>query len=304
MDVSECESYIFPAVSGTGLTGSAAYYTGMGGTGTQYNPGDIINTVGTTTVYAFDDNGCTDEESFTVTIVPLPTVDLGTDVSICPSEEVLLDATSAGASYNWSDNSTNSTLTVSAAGSYWVEVTENGCSNSDTVQVMVLVPPMFTLGADTVVCDPPFQISPSSSYVSYLWQDGSVNTSYTVSVPGIYSVTVTDASGCIGNATIVVGNGCQPEISVPNVFTPNGDNTNDIFFATGSNIEDYEMIIVNRWGSVIRTFNSIADEWDGTTENGDEANQGVYFWKITYSYMDGTQLAEDELSGNVTLLRD
>ena len=55
---------------------------------------------------------------------------------------------------------------------------------------------------------------------------------------------------------------------------------------------------------MIRTFNSIADEWDGTTENGDEANQGVYFWKITYSYMDGTQLAEDELSGNVTLLRD
>lgn len=304
-DLAVCETYVFPTIQGTALTAGAAYFTGIGGSGTQYNVGDSYNTVGTTTFYAYDDNsGCLDEESFVLTIVPLPIVDLGADVSICSLDQTVLDATAPGAAYNWIDNSSNSTLTVSTAGDYWVEVTENGCTNSDTVQVIVLPLPLFTLGTDTVVCEAPFEITPSGAYFSYLWQDGSTDTTLTVMEPGIYSVTVTDAFGCEGNATIEVGNGCQPVIVVPNVFTPNGDEVNDLFFTEASNIKEYNMIIVNRWGNVMREFFSINDQWDGTTLNGNEANQGVYFWRITYSYIQDNLEVFEEKSGNVTLIRD
>jgi gliding motility-associated-like protein len=304
IDVAVCESYVFPAIQGTDLTSNVAYFTGVGGTGTQYNSGDVFSTVGQTTFYAYDDNGCADEESFILTILPIPIIDLGADVSICPANQTVLDATTAGVSYSWVDNSTGPTLTVSAAGNYWVEITENGCSNSDTVEVFVLAPPSFTLGADTVVCDPPFQISPSQAYTSYLWQDGSTNTMFTVSEPGTYNVTVTDASGCVGNAEIIVGNGCQPEIAVPNVFTPNNDEVNDEFFVEASNVENFKMVIVNRWGQVMREFDAPTDVWDGTAPNGSPAKEGVYFWKLNYSYIENTEEVNEEKSGNVTLIRD
>lgn len=305
-DLAVCDSYVFPAIQGTAITAGAAYFTGTGGSGTQYNVGDAYNIVGSTTLYAYNDigSGCLDEESFVLTILPLPTVDLGADISICTQDETVLDATSPGASYNWIDNSSNATLTVSAAGNYWVEVTENGCTNSDTVQVTLLPLPAFTLGADTVVCEIPFSISPSQSYSSYIWHNGSTDATFTVVEPGSYNVTVTDAFGCQGAENIEVGNGCQPTLVVPNVFTPNGDQTNDFFLIDASNIDEFEIVIVNRWGNVIRKFDSINDHWDGTTPNGSEANPGVYFWRITYSYIEDQVKVTEEKSGNVTLIRD
>lgn len=305
LDLAVCESYTFPTIQGTNLTSGVGYYTGQGGTGTAYSVGDSYAQVGPTTFYVFDDvSGCQDEDSFVLTIVPLPVVDLGPDQWICPNDETILDATAASATYNWVDGSIASTLTVSSTGSFWVEVTENGCTNSDTVLVTVTTAPQFTLGADTVVCEIPFDIQSSNPYVAYLWQDGTTNTVFTVTQPGIYSVTVTDTLGCEGSSSINVGNGCEPELWVPNVFTPNGDNTNDFFLVQASNIEEFELIILNRWGEVIRAFDAITDQWDGTTENGDEVSEGVYFWKITYSYIDGDQTVEEKLAGNVTLMRD
>lgn len=303
-NVAVCESYTFPAIQGSDLTTNVAYYSGVGGTGTQYNPGDVFNTVGQITLYAYDDNGCIDEESFVLDILPIPIVDLGPDVSMCPTGQTVLDATTPGVSYSWSDNSTGPTLTVTAPGSYWVEITENGCTNSDTVEVSIFLPPTFTLGNDTTVCDPPFPITPSQSYAAYLWQDGSTSAIFTVSEPGTYSVTVTDVDGCSGSAEIVVGNGCQPEISVPNVFTPNDDEVNDDFFVVASNVDNFNMIIINRWGQVVREFTSATDTWDGKLANGQPASDGVYFWKLTYSYVENTEEISEEKSGNVTLIRD
>ena len=72
-DVNVCLDYTLPAITGVNLTGNEAYYTGPGGTGTQMNPGAVINTVGTTTIYLYDETGtvpnCFDETSFEVTIV-------------------------------------------------------------------------------------------------------------------------------------------------------------------------------------------------------------------------------------------
>lgn len=304
-NVSVCESYVFPGLQGVGLTSGASYYTGSMGSGTQYLVGDSYSLVGTVTMYAYDDNnGCADEQPFSLTILPTPIVDLGADITICSTDQVILDATSPGATYNWIDNSSSPTLAVSVAGNYWVQVTENGCTNSDTVQLIVVALPNFTLGADTVICEVAFQISPSGLYSTYLWQDGSSNATFTVVEPGNYVVTVTDATGCAGTQNIQVGNGCEPIIVVPNVFTPNGDGLNDTFFSTVSNITKFKMIIVNRWGQVVCEFEKANESWDGKTQNGNLAHPGVYFWKLNYSYLQGNEEVEKEMSGNVTLIRD
>ena len=62
-------------------------------------------------------------------------------------------------------------------------------------------------------------------------------------------------------------------VSIPNVFTPNGDQVNDSFLPTVINIPDWELTILNRWGNTIKVLNNVNSTWDGG-----EATDGVYFY--------------------------
>ena len=62
-------------------------------------------------------------------------------------------------------------------------------------------------------------------------------------------------------------------VSIPNVFTPNGDQVNDSFLPTVINIPDWELTILNRWGNTIKVLNNADSTWDGG-----EATDGVYFY--------------------------
>lgn len=76
-------------------------------------------------VYA---GGCSTMDEIIVTIIPAPIVDLGSDTILCMGDSVVLDATLAGATYLWQDNSTASTLVARDTGIYWVQVEgTNGC---------------------------------------------------------------------------------------------------------------------------------------------------------------------------------
>lgn len=70
-DQTICEAYILPEIIGTNLTGSQAYYDEPNGMGTQFLPGEQI--LQNTILFAFDGSeGCSDEESFEIVILPLP----------------------------------------------------------------------------------------------------------------------------------------------------------------------------------------------------------------------------------------
>ncbi|MFC3199483.1 hypothetical protein ACFOET_17810, partial [Parapedobacter deserti] len=56
-DVSACGVFTLPEISGTGLSGNQAYYTAPNAGGTKYLPGDELSTVGTTTLYVYDESG-------------------------------------------------------------------------------------------------------------------------------------------------------------------------------------------------------------------------------------------------------
>ncbi len=82
--VSRCNSFTLPTLTGTNLTGNQAYFTGVNGTGTRYNAGQIITS--STTLYAYDGSpGCSDQESFTVAITPAPVINPPPNVVQCAS---------------------------------------------------------------------------------------------------------------------------------------------------------------------------------------------------------------------------
>ncbi len=88
-----------------------------------------------------------------------------------------------------------------------------------------------------------------------------------------------------------------PEVEAPNVFTPDGDLTNDVFFLQYKNVVAIELIIFNRWGVIMYNGSSTdlslsQPSWDGTL-NGNLVNDGVY----TYTYK-ATGVSGGEVSGH------
>lgn len=166
----------------------------------------LVQQGGTYSVTLTDTHGCTASDAVDVTYVNVTTVDLGPDTTICTGSNLLLDATTAGATfYQWNNGYNDPTLPVSGGGLYWVDVTQNGCLVSDSITVTMQPLPDVQLGNDTTLC-------PGNTLVldatvagdTYVWQDGATTATYTVTGPGTYHVAVTDAVHCTGHDTIVV----------------------------------------------------------------------------------------------------
>jgi len=63
------------------------------------------------------------------------------------------------------------------------------------------------------------------------------------------------------------------QIKFPNVFSPNGDGINDMYFPIIENVPDYEVFIYNRWGNLIYTLTEQTPFWDGNN-----VCEGTYFY--------------------------
>jgi hypothetical protein len=265
------------------------------------NPGDsylwsdnTINqtvTASTTGIYWVDvtnSNGCTSRDSITVTINSLPVVALGADTTVCGGP-FTLDAGTSGDTYLWNDNSNGQTLSVSASGTCYVDVTNSttGCASSDTIMVTINTPPTVTFLMQDTACttDPAFALSgsPAGGTFSGPGVSGSAFNAATAGI-GTWTVTYdyTDANGCSAQAsqTIVVSacvgideNGLPVASVYPN---PNlGQFTVDLGFTPAAPVT---VEITNALGQVVEAFQmtSNAKQVDLGVYEG-----GVYFVKIT-----------------------
>ena len=107
----------------------------------------------------------------------------------------------------WSNGSTTSAITITAAGSYTVTVTSgNGCAATANKTVTVGSNITPTITGDTNICTGGSTTLSTSGGGSYLWSNGSTTSAITVTTAGTYSVTVTNTGGCTGTASVVVTN--------------------------------------------------------------------------------------------------
>ncbi len=127
------------------------------------------------------------------------------------------------------------------------------------------------------------------------------NTSYFFQDAGLYPVAfiVQNKYGCSDTIVKTIKVESDFNIYVPNAFTPNGDELNDIFLPILRGTKFYTLSIYNRWGANLFETNNTEAGWDGTYR-GEEAKQDVYVRKITVSSNSGEQKT---LTGQLTLTR-
>jgi gliding motility-associated-like protein len=120
----------------------------------------------------------------------------------------------------------------------------------------------------------------------YLWNTGATTQKIIVTLQGTYTVTVRNKNGCIISDSIKITedpNILPSDLFMPNAFTPNGDNINDVY--PGNKYSDpgaeYQLRLYNRWGEQIFESNTPSVTWDGTIK-GNLAPQDVYVFYTKY----------------------
>ncbi len=192
-------------------TAGSTYKWQNGYTGNSYP----VSSEGTYWVTVTNGLNCSYTDTIVVTDHDIPVVNLGADTTLCEGDQMLLDATIDGASYLWQDHSTESTFNVSAAGEYKVEVkSQDGCTNSDTIEIMMNPTPQFDLGRDTIIGfkkiqETPLTLEVPAGYDAYIWSNGKTSNSIVIDESislgeHTYFVAVTNEFGCQGYDTIIV----------------------------------------------------------------------------------------------------
>jgi len=107
---------------------------------------------------------------------------------------------------------------------------------------------------------------------------------------------------CLDSASIGIYVEIPSALVIPNIFTPNGDGNNDIFFVKSTNLDKIDILIVDRWGRKVYELSSFTGNiaWDGKNQFGKESAAGVYLYTLTAIGKDGSTY---DKQGTITLIR-
>jgi gliding motility-associated-like protein len=207
--------------------------------------------------------------------------------------------------YLWNNApaSTNDTITNLLTGVYIVTVTEsNNCFSTDTVFVPQVLGVVASIAADPISGGYPLTVNftnNSTGAANYLWSFGDGDSSaiatpsHIFELQGEYQVVLTayNTPGCVTSDTLkIIVDG-----EVPNIFTPNGDGSNDKFSLNRLSVKTFNAQIFNRWGKKVFEWTDPKEGWDGSSSEA-----GVYFYIVTMTTL--TDQVE-ELHGTITLMK-
>ncbi len=257
-------------------------------------------------------NGCTSQSATgTVTVNPLPTVSFsGDQLTGCAPLTVNFASTGgnpSNCSWSMGNGQTVSGCTTSytftQGGCYDISLTttENGCTNTATLQDYICVenPPVASFTTNPTVLTDPIQVVTFNNNTvgasTYVWEfgDGQSSTeenpvhTYTSTTNGaVITLTTISALGCEATHQVSIQYEEGEIIYIPNTFTPDGDNYNQTFlpiFTSGFDPYNFEMLIFNRWGEIIFETHDAKVGWDGTYGmKGRDVQEGVYTYKVIY----------------------
>lgn len=278
-------------------------------------------------------NGCTSQTTALLgdnRVYPVINV-LKTYSLDCGAPSLTITATfvpTTGLLYQWNvepgasvGTTTQSVLQTNSPGEYQIVATSatNGCSSYSLVEV-VNGKLFANIEPDVSSGFAPLSVnftnnsasSANSASIISIWSFGNgatrttttnITTTAVYQQAGTYTVTMFAAKGsCLDTVVKIITVDIPSKLEVPNVFTPNGDNANDIFFVNTANLSEISATIFDRWGNKIYELTTDKGNiaWDGKSNNGKEAPDGTYFYVIKATGKDGQNY---DKKGNISLYR-
>lgn len=296
-----CNAQCNGTVTVSGSGGPAPYTYSWNTTPVQNTATASNLCAGTYSVTVTDASGCSTVQSVTVNEPAALSVSTSIVDARCSLPNGEASATGQGGvspyTYSWSTTPAQTTATATglSAGQYTVTITDaNGCNQSDVAIVSNITTFNTSMQSTDVSCeaencDGTVSVTPSDGTApySYVWSDSLLQTTQMATglCVGTYTVVITDANGCTATDSVAV-NDCPPVIPeftfyAPNTFTPNGDEKNDLFMGYGTYIQQYDLMIFDRWGEMIFRTNDINKGWDGKANNGlQRAQEDVYIYVV------------------------
>jgi gliding motility-associated-like protein len=167
---------------------------------TDLNPVHLFPDAGSfdVTLIVQDVVGCSDTAVATVTINPVPVVNLGPDTVICQGAPFMANAGNPGCAFSWSNGATGQYVSPAQSGNLWVAVINSaGCIGRDTIAVQVNPLPTGSLHDTTLCTTQNLILDAGNPGCSYAWSTGESTRQITPPhVSGNVSVLVTTPLGC------------------------------------------------------------------------------------------------------------
>lgn len=264
-----------------------------------------------------NDDGCVDKDTVFIDVHANPLVQVSPDhIAGCSGDTVALHA-SGSVHYNWQpltgltrNGAPDTKVVIAGSELYTVEGTNaDGCKGRDTFTVSMYPGPVLTLSADktTLDCRNNSVLLQASGALTYSWQPATYCKEplrdITMATPGqttMFTVTGKNEQGCAAMDSILINVEGSSSVTVPNAFTPNGDNLNE---AIGiRDLCDFvleEFSIYHRSGKQVFHTANVLELWDGTI-NGERCNTGVYMYFVRGHNRKGEKITH---KGDITLVR-
>jgi gliding motility-associated-like protein len=307
------------SATGSVISGGTPSYTYSWSTG---ETGSTISNLvpGNYFLYVTDSHGCKDTLPFVITQPSLITHSDSITPTACAlacngTIQLSILGGTPPFTTDWSNGSHSFNLQNLCPGVYLVTVTDhNGCTFTD----------QYTVGISDYL---PFVDATTNTPIIYIGQTANLfalaNPNYTFTwlpsgaVSGVhlqnptsspttattYQVIIEDAWGCTNTDSVTINVMevicSDPYIYVPNAFTPNGDNKNDILYVKADIASELYFAIYDRWGEMVFSTTSVDKGWNGTYK-GKPLDPAVFVYYIKVTCIDKMQF---EKKGNITLIR-
>ena len=274
-----------------------------------------LNSAGQYGVSVKDSIGCEGRDSMNVLIDAVPDPFTEKDFSFCEGDTLLLTPVSYpfDDEFSWLEGSSNSdSILVWKSGVMNGLVVSYHCQDTFAVNVSVLDTPdveIVDLSGQIHYCFdyeyPTLEIQgEDAGIVEAYWKPSEeYGISIQAKTSGIHTLEVNDGY-CASVYQTILQDYCDPQLYIPNAFSPNDDGQNDVFKPVTKYVTNYLLLIYDRWGNVVFRSTNPEEGWDGNSRAGNPMEIGVYVYKLEYGF-DTERGGENgnEFTGTVTLVR-
>ena len=272
----------------------------------------------------FNEYGCTDTTTLPLTLYPKPFILKSPDTLVCNKNTITIRAQSNG-KVSWSPKTltsceicSNTQVTPLKNTTYYIHsIDNNSCKNTDSVKVFTRLSsiPILDFEFEPVRCAP-VSVDFNATYsnldsicdkeISLNWDvdtdkkvSNNLKLKYLFTKGGEFPITFSvNKTSLTKNITVLPPDSCYKNLFIPNTFTPNGDQINDVFHVRGTNLRHLELHIFNRFGEEIFYTNDYKKGWDGTYK-GEKLSPQTLYYTGSVTFWDQTNKA---FEGNITII--